>query len=678
MMETSKNPFGNLYLTESIPADEFVKIFSPVLVRESETHLLFQPGSVILRGLQGTGKSALLNLLKPETLMAFLDSDEPWPLPQHCSKFLSANISLRSSGALEFGQRSFGVRDDDVETVTGLLFGDFLNYWIVDDLLGNLMLLNSEAGKKLANFLGVKCSEATLEKFAVSISKNKCWFGALEKVSSFSTLQEAIKERIFQYESFFNYNSDLPPKFLTTKTRPGDPIGAAAEALKNCEIIPHDLPIFISIDQFEDLMDLEKDAEGNFSTIFRSVVMKMLGNRDKRVSYRVGARPYSLTKGFQGFGNNAFTEEMREFKTLDLGELVSNKESRSPLFPKFCDDVLRRRLENEEFPATKFKTTSLRHIFGPNATPEAKVKRFIKGVSPNFISPQKNWPKGAEEFLRELAVTDPISAKQGEAWLRQKNKQSGMTLKETQSLPWTYKPWWKKERKQLALLQVFSQSQQRMVWYGPSDIVSLSGNNIIVFLSLCQFIWSEYLRTKNSAVKEIPKEIDAQIQSTGIMSASEYWLGKVKAEPKGGDDRHRFVHVLAANLRQRLKADRQMSYPGENGFSLPLNKLKDSEIIDVFLDNCVAFGALEKARHTSKKGGLGLSVKWYLSSILTPYFQLPTPHVKEPYYATLNDIYDWMEEAKVIEHSERPIPTKKRGLSETSDDQLHLNLYKRD
>ena len=221
-----------------------------------------------------------------------------------------------------------------------------------------------------------------------------------------------------QYESFFNYNSDLPAKFLTTKTKPVDPIGATADALKACGLIPQDLPIFISIDQFEDLMDLEKGQDGNFSPIFRSVIMKMLGNRDKRVSYRVGARPYSLSKGFQGFGNNAFTEEMREFKTIDLEELVSSKESRSSLFPKFCDDVLRRRLEHEKYPRTKFKTTSVRHMFGKNATPEAKVKRFIKGVSPNLISPQENWPKGAEAFLRDLASNDPISAKLGEAWLR--------------------------------------------------------------------------------------------------------------------------------------------------------------------------------------------------------------------------------------------------------------------
>ena len=72
-----KNPFNNLYYTESLSASHFVKIFSPALLSEARTHELFQPGSVVLTGLQGSGKSALLNLLKPDVLIAYLNSDEP-------------------------------------------------------------------------------------------------------------------------------------------------------------------------------------------------------------------------------------------------------------------------------------------------------------------------------------------------------------------------------------------------------------------------------------------------------------------------------------------------------------------------------------------------------------------------------------------------------------------------
>ena len=150
---------------------------------------------------------------------------------------------MRSSGALDFGQRSFGAKDDNYEKITGLFFGDYLNYWIIDDLLKNIELLFSEKGQVLANFLDLTSERELLEGFARDISKNNCWFGYLEDVTSFKQLREKIQGRILSYESFLNYNSDLPSKFLTTKTRPGDPIGATADALKRCGIIPHDLSL---------------------------------------------------------------------------------------------------------------------------------------------------------------------------------------------------------------------------------------------------------------------------------------------------------------------------------------------------------------------------------------------------------------------------------------------------
>ena len=678
-MEMAKNPFSNLYITESIPAKQFVQVFSPVLLQETETHLLFQPGNVIVKGSQGTGKSALLNLLKPEILIAFLNSTESLPLPTHCSKFLSASITLRSSGALDFGQRSFGPVDENYDKITGLFFGDYLNYWIIDDLLENIELLFSKEGQPLAKHLGLKLDIKLLEVFSTSISKNTCWFGYLDEVDGFQDLRRKIQDRILSYESFLNYNSDLPPEFLSTKTRPGDPIGATAEALKECGIVPYDTPVFVSIDQFEDLMDLEMDHKGEFPTIFRSVIMKMLGNRDKRASYRIGARPYSLSSGNQGFGNNAFTEEMREFKFLDIGELLKKPEYRTSLFPNFCNDVLLRRLNYEGYNKLSESQNYVKYVFGPHTTPEAKVRKFVKSISKNLITPQGNWPKGSEAYLRNLAAKDPISAKMGEAWLRQKNKKSELTLKSIKEIPWASKPWWKKERKQLAMLQVFSSSNQRMAWYGYTDVLSLSGNNIIVFLSICQFIWAEYLKSDNTSLALIPENIEPNIQAMGVHNASEHWFRKVKAEPKGGDARYAFVHILAIFLKTRLRADRSMSYPGENGFSLPVHDLEEADVIGEFLAHCVGFGVLETTDHTPKVTSRGLSKKWYLTSILTPYFQLPTPHIKEPYYASLKDVFGWMEKSGVIDSNpSRIYSTNFKSRDYQENNQMMLNLNKRE
>ena len=70
-MISSTNPFAELYVTESIGTETFAKLFSPILARESQTHALFQPGNIVLTGLQGSGKTALLNLMRPEVMIAY-------------------------------------------------------------------------------------------------------------------------------------------------------------------------------------------------------------------------------------------------------------------------------------------------------------------------------------------------------------------------------------------------------------------------------------------------------------------------------------------------------------------------------------------------------------------------------------------------------------------------------
>ena len=673
-MDNIKNPFNDVYMAETIPAQEFVKIFSPELLRESATHQLFQPGSVILIGLQGTGKSALLNLLKPQILSAYLASDEPWPLPPHCSKFLSANVVLRSSGALDFGQRKIEKSDD--LSVTGLYFADFLNYWIVDDLLSNLNLLTRPEGEGLSKHLELHLSREHLDQFAKTLSKNRCWFAGLDSVSDFEELREAIKSRIYLYESFLNFNLDhLPEAIVRSKTKPGEPIGAAYDALRTAGILPPDVPLFVTIDQFEDLMDLETDKNGGFQPVFRSIVMRMLGNRDGRVSYRVGARPYSLTTGLQGFGNNAFTEEMREYRVVDIGDLLTNREAKRSHFPKLCDDVLYRRLKVAGLPASP-KIQYTKHIFGGRMSPEDKLELFTrKGSRKRAISTDPSIPKQLRDELVKIAESDPLSAKLGEAWLRQNTDRIDVDSEVLRSQPWNEKSkqWWKKERKQLAMLQVFSAAPQRMVWCGADDVISLCANNILTFLSICQFIWAEHLRSTTTESLSIPHEIRPSVQAMGIMSASEYWFRKVKAEPKGGDDRHRFANVVGSYFRDKMREDKRMSYPGANGFSLSVDVLEEHRGVDEFLNSCVAFGVLEKFRHTPKSKSRGQSMKWYLSSILTPYFQIPTPHTKEPFYANIGDVKRWLEKAKVVGIS-NALPSQQEEEDISSPSQIPLNF----
>ena len=52
-MISKKNPFAELYVTESIGTETFARLFSPLLAQETQTHALFQPGNIVLTGFTG-------------------------------------------------------------------------------------------------------------------------------------------------------------------------------------------------------------------------------------------------------------------------------------------------------------------------------------------------------------------------------------------------------------------------------------------------------------------------------------------------------------------------------------------------------------------------------------------------------------------------------------------------
>ncbi len=332
-----------------------------------------------MTGLQGSGKSALLNLLNPRILNEFAKSIEDWPLPEECSSFYSCAINLRTSGALDFGQRPIpNAKEQDEYMHVGLHFGDFLNYWLLDDLLKNIEDLSIGRHSALTSKLEIQPNARNFDKFAKKLSQHKCWFGSMANVNSLSDLRDKITTRINSYESFLSYNSDLGSDVLSTKTRPGEPLAIAVELLRTEGVVTDDYPFFVVIDQFEDLMDLEERVTGNLSGIFRSVVLKMLGSRDERISYRLGARPYSISQDFQGFGSGSFTEEMREYNIVHLNELLIRRESSRGLFPRFCDDVFKRRLRTVFSEEQLDQVRTIRHVFGRTPTPKKKSHLLSK------------------------------------------------------------------------------------------------------------------------------------------------------------------------------------------------------------------------------------------------------------------------------------------------------------
>jgi len=645
----SKNPFVELYVTESVSDEDFVKVFSPVLIEDSDTHALFQTGNVLLVGSEGSGKSALLNLLKPELLLAYMNTGTKWPLPDHCSRFVSAGINLTKSMIMDFGQRRLDPDHPDSHKIHGLFFADFLNYWLVEDLLSTIELLARADNNFAADYLGLNVNQNKLNEFAKYVSSLECWLGGVQPVETLIDLKKQIVDRITCYRHFLNFNSqELDPKIRKTKTSIGEPVGAIAGALKEVGIIPKDLPVIVRIDQFDELMGIEKVGGRNTLGEFREVIFKMIGRRDERVSIRIGARPYAVRPELQISGSTLALEEFRNYRTINIDHILQRKESIRGLFPKFANDVFSRRLSMAGYSLSSSKRSPIRDVFGGRISPDSRVRRYVKSGTKGVVLPDKEWPEYAKKFLHDLAVDEPLSAKLGEAWYRQQVARNTGKAKQITEKPWDTeaRKWWKKERIQQALLQIAAQRRQRMIWSGDADILGLSGNNILIFLSICNFIWAEYLRSEPE-IKGMPHIRSVNLQDAAINEASRHWFKKIESEKNGGDDRYRFIETVGQEFRKRLKNDARMSYPGANGFSLTMRMLDENPQIADFLNSCTAYNALTVRRHTAKSLSRGRSRKWYLCPVLSPYFQVPIAHTKEPIYAGLDDINTWLKKSEV-------------------------------
>ena len=83
-----------------------------------------------------------------------------------------------------------------------------------------------------------------------------------------------------------------------------------------------------------------------------------------------------------------------------------------------------------------YKSDTLRNVFGPPLSDEARAQLFAGTGRAQAIDVDDGWPTDVKERLLRLAEENPLSAKLGEAWVRQHFGRGGITLQQGQPLPW--------------------------------------------------------------------------------------------------------------------------------------------------------------------------------------------------------------------------------------------------
>ena len=288
--------------------------------------------------------------------------------------------------------------------------------------------------------------------------------------------------------------------------------------------------------------------------------------------------------------------------------------------------------------------------------PADKARRYGGGSPKRSVKVDDAWPDAFKTDLLKLADQDPLSARLLEARVLQTIPREPASARRatidalTIGLLETMQrnESWIKERLELALTQIAARCQERPIWCGHSEVVALSGGGILTFLSLCQFIWETHsqLSTARSPKDTLPR-IDDMIQAIGVFKASDYWLKKIAAETGRSGDRFRLVRKAGTVLAQHLYADRQMSYPGHNGFSLDNEALERYPHVKSLLDEMSDYGTIIARPHTTKEKDRRSRTKFYLNPILCPQFKMHYKIVKEPFYLTPQNVEDWMYDARL-------------------------------
>jgi hypothetical protein len=658
-MSLKRNPFFEVYFTESIAPEEYTQLFSPFLINDALA--VFQPGNIFLEGVQGSGKSMLLALLKPEIRIAYQNANEKFPIPDEFSRFIGAGINLVRCGVLDFGGQIRQGADDSECNLLVALFGDFVNYWIINDIFDSLMTCYSNIN--LRSELEINADDNALNAFVTDLREQRCWFGAFDDAHDFKSFKETILGRINDYRRFMDGYSTISQSIVKTITSPEEPISQVVRSLRAHKIIPIDLNVYIRIDQCEEMVRLEaKAAEKLLHIHFREFVNKMIGMRDPEVSYRLGGRRYAFRSSaeMRMYGTTASLEDMRNYKRIDMDEILRRRENRMGWpYQKFAQDVFRRRLQWCGYSLSGYSDDLISYVLGgPHMSVAEKVEHYTRNSKRGIIDCQEEWPSEVCHILSKLEGEDVLSAKLGEAWVRQQfNRSKKGTTPDYPQInysPWekVEKKWWKKERLFLASLQIAAKRGQKLIWARRDDVINLSGNNILIFLTIFQHIWQIWLRIPQHDVDwnddtSLPRIKDPYIQSEGIGEASDRWYDKIKEEPRG-DSRRRFVSMLGMHFRNSIREDKNMSYPGNNGISLSLGDLESDEEVYSVLQDASAYGAMVDMKHTPKTKTRGESRKWYLHPVLAPHFQIPAMHTKEPMYVDTKRVRKWLEKSRVV------------------------------
>lgn len=658
-----RNPFREATSSETIEKpDVYAQIFSQTIL-VNETLDVFEKSNVVLTGPQGTGKTMILCLFRHSFLAACLQRADTAKILTNIRPYLSISINLVRSGFHVFGRRSpANTRHSHsiaVEDLNAQGASDVLCHTLFRQLLLYLQFLRSEEGEGLRSWMQIPLDSLDPSALAEEMAHWTCWRKYYSRQRTIDGLIRKCEDRLNLWHDFLNANIDSVPDAVWRTTPPLEDVLHQMGKLA-AKLTPADrpLPLYVVIDQYEVLPELNQV----YGTSLQRIVNSLIKSRDPYVFYKIGARPYDWGKELRVWGSESRIEIDRDYKIVSLTDILRKGENkRGWLFPKFAADVAFRRLQEvfgDDLPCGHdyikrmfgnwSETEEAELYLGKNA--ESRRRIVVRHVSKKLQSAIES-RCGENCSVLDLRLASAWALQQVQRGIDEDTIIHGIAA--------TPAPWergsWRKERVEIALLQIASMTNQRKYYFGWTSALYLSGSDIRAFLRICEEVWE-------LAAKIDPKGLSANlpvsrdIQTEGIFEASHHWRMRDRTETYGGGShRYSVLSNLGPSIHEYLISDAAISNPGHSGFSIRETDLTSDEPRRVveFLGKGVNWAIFEERPHTSKNREGATRAKWFLHPILSPAFGIPLKRVKEPFYTTIEQLYRWLFERAPIRFGTR-------------------------
>jgi hypothetical protein len=639
-----RNPFLDPLVTELIEdPNRYHKMFSErILV--GETLQVFQPANIVLLGPQGAGKSMILNLLRYQVLSTWLSGNDPLPSPiKHLNPFLGISINLVRANFHVFGRRSVAKaqgreHDEELDTICA---ADYLTHYLFREFLKGIDFLCQREGNLYRDWF--KTTRSKLLDLCRPMASWPAWYGYYSDCKDLDTLLDKCEQRLTTWRKFLNANIDLIPQDIwETKASMEDALHSMGNALRSLGTDDRPISFFVTIDQYEVLPELNL----THGLLLQRLINSLIKARDPVVFYKIGARTYDWGQELRIWGAESRIEVQRDYAIVNLSNvLMRGEDSGKWIFPEFARDVAYRRIK-EHWGSNSIRDDQIELILG-HWNPKNEASIYFDKDDERKYNLLEGLSGSLKRHIKDLCGdASPLELRLAGAWAlqkRQRNIAEQEIINEANQYPWKKTSSWRKERYGIALLQIASKANARKRYFGWETVEYLSGSNITAFLMLCGEIWD--MAAKNGVNPLQQSSLSPVIQSSGIFIASRKWAGRDRIEHIGGRKRFEVLSRLGPAIHDALIEEWAISNPGYSGFSLRESDLLGTDkgrLVAGFIENAVSWGIFEERIHTPKTREGSTRRKWYLNSILSPHFGIPYIRVKEPYYANVDQVYEWI------------------------------------